>query len=99
MSARTASSLAIAGALVAFLAGCSTEPARCAGSFDGEVVPTAEGYESRLAAVEAWAVTSPAPDSGWEETETGARVDDWVVETSRTEDGGWLVESLTCDSD
>lgn len=85
--------------MTASIGGCSTEPVRCSGGFDGEVVPSAQGYASRLAAVEAWAAESPAPDTGWVETASGARVDDWVVETVQTADGGWLVESLTCLND
>ncbi len=83
-------------AIALSVGGCSSSADRCTESFDAEVIPSAEGYPSRVAAVEAWAADGPAPDSGWTETSTGATAGDWVVTTVQTADGGWLVESMRC---
>lgn len=82
----------------ALLTGCSASVSECAGGFDGEIAPTAEGYASKTEAAEAWARTSPAPDTGWTETVDGAVADDWVLTIIKTSDGGWLVQSQRCGS-
>lgn len=83
---------------VGVLTGCSTSASECTGGFDGEIAPTADGYASKTDAAEAWARTSPAPDTGWTETGDGAVAGDWELTIIETSDGGWLVESQRCAS-
>lgn len=78
------------------LSACSSDSSACTGSFDGELIPGAEGEPSKIAAAEAWASTSDAPDDGWTETADGAVSGDWVLTIAETDGGEWAVVAQRC---
>ncbi|MFP5290283.1 MAG: hypothetical protein ACLGH5_04750 [Actinomycetes bacterium] len=91
-----APTVTLAAIALVLLTSCASSPARCAGSFDAEVIPSADGEPTKVEAVERWAASHPAPDAGWVETPTGASAGDWRVTTVQVDDGGWIVESMRC---